>query len=611
MCDRLPDRDGRWAAYTPEERSDGNFLRSNVPVGFLFCRMRHTCITFRRQRVHMTDVIPTECRRCGKPFPNNVENRFLIPCDRCRYVTAGTRATRIEMPLEPFREYAPLPASLLGDTADHDETCEAIAGIRQHVLLEVQRHVDESRSSALQWLCWLLGKSDELSERFMASTTLDGSRPFRIAQVVYAMLLRRGTLDFGIETPTVPSSFFQERAYTIVGDVSVLSTNLSLGRKGLYRWSIEGGRLIGERNDKDLALFELIHSLHSNAHRRPVDASVAAEVFDERLVEVQKLAFGHAVQDLFALIDPAGADTGLAGRQDGDLVWIDLARSTPAARSLIEPFTLTGERLQQFEAPFFFDLGPRAKMPRDFHRVVEESADAMWLAYYPFFTALTARRPAGPMAFTTTQLLVNALATADSSRAHMLHCAQRKHGQLAPGVGERIKSLVRSFHASFESSVAQTLASNNLKALSSVSEIGGRALECGEIDVVAAGRLSGGGMILLVCEAKNVDLAVQKDSGYEHLSSTLARACEQLRRKTAWAAEHPGDIARLLGLDVPPTIVAGAIVTRRRVPLPLLERWPGVVPEELDEFAQHLLGAPPSNWRPDIARGIVTLGASL
>jgi hypothetical protein len=558
----------------------------------------------------MTGVIPTGCRRCGEPFSNHADDTSLIRCDRCGYVTAGARATRIEIPLEPFREYAALPASLLADTADHDAACKAVASIRRHVLLEVQRHVDASRASAMQWLCWLLSQSDDMSEKFMASASLDGSRPFRIAQVVYAMLLRRGPLDFGIEAPTEPSSFFQERAYTVVGDVSVLSTNLSLGRKGLYRWSIEGGRLVGERNEKDLALFELVHSLHSNAKQVPVDSRAAAEVFDERLVEVQKLAFGHAVQDLFALIDPAGADTGLAGRQDGDLVWIDVARSTPAARSLIEPFTLTAERLQQFEAPSFFDLGPRAEAPRDFDRIVEESADAMWLAYYPFFAALTARRPADPMAFTTTQLLVSALATADSSRAHMLDCAQRKHDRLAPGAGERIKSLVRSFHASFESRVAETLASNKLQALSSVSEIDGKALECGEIDVVAAGTLSGGGTFLLVCEAKNVDLAVQKDSGYDHLASTLARACKQIRRKTAWAAAHPREITRLLRLDVQPAIVAGAIVTRRRVPLPMLERWPGLVPEELDEFAQHLIGTPPSNWRPDIARGIVTMGTT-
>jgi hypothetical protein len=544
-----------------------------------------------------------ECRRCGTQFGDvSSEELATRRCRLCGYVTVNGRAARVEIPLEHFPEYAPSTQVLLADEKEHEAACTTIARIRHEVLAPVQQRVDESRAAALQWLLSLLSSAGGLSEKAMAGLTRDGSRPFRIAQIMYALLLRRGALDFGVDPPGSTPEFFRQDAYTVLGDVSALSSALTLGRQGLYRVRIEDRRLVGERTETDLALFELVHNIDSGVERPGLEAP--REIFDERLVESQKLAFGHAVQDLFALVDPMGADTGLAGRQEGDLVFVDLAKSTPEARSLIEQFVLTLARWRNSDAPYFFDLGPRAAAPRVEDRLIDEAADAMWLAYYPFLDARTARRPPEPMAVTTVALLIATLATADISQAHMLHRAQQEANRRDPATRDRVAWLARSVHASFEADVAKRLVTNGMTAFSGITEIAGKSLECGEIDVLAGGPAQGGGSVALVCEAKNVDLAVQKDGGYVHLQATLARARDQVRRKTAWAARHGREVAELLGLDRSPVSTVGLIVTRRPVPLPLLGGWPGAVPSELDDIVRLLMRVPVGDWRADIAQGM-------
>ena len=306
----------------------------------------------------------------------------------------------------------------------------------------------------------------------------------------------------------------------------------------------------------------------------PAEDEPLDEPFDDLVREAQRLARGRSVDELFALIDPAGADTGLAGSQQGDLVMFDLERSRPEAVALVDDFTLTVERLSRFAAPLFLDLGPVREHPRTGEMLEDEAADALWLAYYPFLPGLTARRPAGRMALTTTGLLIVTMAMLRHTEAHLLHRLAAESPAVRP--------LAREVHTRFEHKVAAALEGFETRC-------GVENRECGEIDVLATAP-----GIVLVIEAKNVDLALQKDTGYDHLATTLERARAQVERKARWVAAHSPDV-----------VVVGLIVTRRPVPLPLLGRWPGAVPRELPRLAAHLLGTPAGEWRGDLTAGRV------
>ena len=143
-----------------------------------------------------------------------------------------------------------------------------------------------------------------------------------------------------------------------------------------------------------------------------------------------------------------------------------------------------------------------------------------------------------------------------------------------------------------------------------VCDDGQKRLACGEIDVIAAGVGVAGRQVVVVCEAKNVDLALQKDAGYENLRGTMKRAREQVARKAGWVAGSWRAAATLLGLPAAdPPVVLGLIVTRRPTPLSMLDPWPGTVPQEVESIAAHLLQRPPGTWRADLARAAVSAGA--
>ena len=452
------------------------------------------------------------------------------------------------------------------------------------------------------WLVWLLGRADEIAKELKASVGRYGSRPYRMVQLMYALLRRRGPLDFGVEQPNDGSAFFEQDASRLLGGISDLSALLAAARRGEYVARIARGELVLERGESDLSLFELGQNIAEGVEHA---APISLDEWDEGVLEAQRIAFGCAVQDLYAHIDPQGPDTGLTGTVIDGVAYVDLARSTREARALVEAFMLTHDRVRRFEAPFFFDLGPPADSPRSDGRIVDEAADALWLVYYPYLEALTARRPPDPMALTTPRLIQQALNTADHTQAHLIERARQKARARDDADGVKVALLVREVHAAFERQVAGILARAGLTACAGVTEIDRTPLPCGEIDVLACGMAAGGAPMTLVCEAKNVDLALHKGHAYEILSATLEHAQEQVARKAAWAAGHCDEVGRLLERDTAGGVTVGLIVTRRAVPLPLLGRWPGAVPSELEGVVLHLLETPVAEWRADLAAGVV------
>jgi hypothetical protein len=499
----------------------------------------------------------------------------------------------------------PSTAQLICDDDDQQRVQAALLEVCQEVLAWVTHQVDANPGAALKWLLQMLADVGELSEPAKESAARDISRPYRIVQLMYAILLRRGPLDCGWSIPHPLPSFFVKDAYAVLGDISVLSNMVTMARRGLLRIRIVNRQLVAERPKEDLELFELLQNIAVGKATRP------PEVLEPEFVEAQKLVFGQSFDDLYAFIDPRRPDSDLVGKQEGDLITIDLERCSPACVRTIDTFTLTADRLRQFAAPYFFDLGRPASPARSENAIVAEAGDILWLAYYPYLSALSALRPPTRVAFSAMPLLVQVFSTAEESKAFLLHRMQEEATRTGGAALVSTARFARSTHSGFETSVGEQFQAAGMAVQVGLGNVDGHPLACGEIDVLAgATHTSDSRPLVIVTEAKNVDLALHKDLGYEHLATTMQRARKQVALKSAWVAEAWPKIAGLVGLRASSKpIIIGMIVTRRPVPLSMLGQWPGAVLKELKGIAQHLIKNPVTRWRNDLVKGISSVSS--
>lgn len=526
-------------------------------------------------------------------------------CSRCGYVTIKAISNFIEIPLKHLPDWEPSVKDLLIDQDDASAAQSALAAIRNTVLARVRREVDANPPVALQWLIQLLSRAEDISNEQYETASRSNSLPYRVAQIMYALLLRHGPPDFGWQPPQTDVPFFVDQAYSILTDIVALSNELVLTKRGLHRLKIKGQRLIVERRPRDLELLEFGQNVAVEEGGVPAQSPRRLAIFDESFVNAQRSVLGRSVDDLLAMIDPAPRDTGLVGRQDGDLVSIDVARCRPDAAATVQAFTLTRDRLRRFQAPFFFDLGMTAHTARSDDEVEEESGEMLWLAYYPFLDFLAAKRPPSPLAISTIPLMTQALANFDHTQSYLLQRLQQISKKDAAN-SERLNSTIRSLHSDFEKAIGEKLSAVGMKTVVGLDNIRGRALACGEIDVIASAKGVDDEPLVLVCEAKNVDLALQKDAAYENLGATMKRAREQVARKASWVKESWTAVGDVLQVSTArdPTVI-GMLICRRPVPLSMLGRWPGAVPAELEIIAHQLLTEPKSGWRSDLRAGVI------
>jgi hypothetical protein len=542
---------------------------------------------------------PPACRRCGAALVALIDEVKIHRCVICQYGTYAGGPDRFVVPLEQLGDYVGGGAPFLADQPTTDATVSALRRLRRAALERVQREVDADRLSATQFLLQLLDAGKKLADERATTSTRDMSRPYRIVQLVYALLLRHAPLVLGAPPPATLAPFFVKEAFSILGDVSMLSTFLTSVRHELVALSIENRQLVVVRLPLQDEMYELGHNVAG-----PAGASEPILSLDNAaLVEAQRAAFGVAVHDLLALLSPKYGDLGVSGRHEGRVAFIDLERSSDAGCRVVEAFTLTRAQLEAFDAPFFFDRGPRAAAPRAGDRWIDEAADALWLAYYPFLEAQRLDQLSSKVAITTMDLVQRCVATMDGAQSHLLHVARREVARRDASAAAHIDALVRDYHARFEQATAALFSAAGMQARAGVESLGKKRLACGEIDVLA-GASSSDHLTLVVCEVKNVDLSLQKDGGYAHLAATLERARDQVGRKAGWVAENAAMVAEWLSLPVRSTTVVGLVITRRPVPLSMLGRWPGALLAEVPDVARALMRAP-SEWRGDLRNGIV------
>jgi hypothetical protein len=487
----------------------------------------------------------------------------------------------------------------LADKSKQYKTLTAISSIRRILIDKLRKMIEGNYRGIQECLLKLLVASEDIGRSLGEQPSRAKSIPYRAIQVVYGALLSEGyTLDLSPKPSTKERNACKD-LYALVQDIVALSNIITLGRRRLRSLSLAHGSVISSTTDIDDAFFELAQNI---AVEPGLDTDPLSVVMDKYVSEAERTIFGWKLSDLLQISNKEWS----LNTEDG-LVILDLSRAPTSDLDFISRLTLTADRLRSFGAPYFLDLAPPLAAKRNRRAMVEDAAAMMWLPYYPFLQARAVGQDVPSVAVTTPELLSIAMLAAANSKAYRLNRLSQFASETYDVQGRTIvQALTRHADHNFEKLVSQALEGEGLTATSSISAIDGETLPSGEIDVLAGGVGCDGQPILFVCEAKNVDLALMKNSGYDHLATTMAKAAKQVAQKADWARSSWPQCASFVNLPptVPP-ITVGLIVTRRPVPFPLIVEWPGGTVAEARLIVRDALSQPRSLWRRDVLKGIV------
>src|SRR5690606_12820251 len=235
-----------------------------------------------------------ECRRCGASLEGaEVVGRVCLRCPECRYVTAFPPSSTTRLPLAYWAEQVPGTAPLLEDEPDPTRAAHVVGELIDTTLAFLAHWVDRSPGSAVHWLTTLLSRADDLSREGGEEASRDRSRPYRIAQLMYALILRHGPMDFGWSRSDEVTDYLNENGYALVSDLTILIDTLTRARRELNSMTVTGGELALARSQEDWELVELVNNI---ASERSARKTVLAR---SELHDLQRRLFGTSFDEIF------------------------------------------------------------------------------------------------------------------------------------------------------------------------------------------------------------------------------------------------------------------------------------------------------------------------
>lgn len=291
--------------------------------------------------------------------------------------------------------------------------------------------------------------------------------------------------------------------------------------------------------------------------------------------------------------------------------FVELGQTAPPdVREVFRRVALTRRRLSQQLAPDFL-YRPNAPILRDTATALDASGAFDWLTFAPVMLGSHKERTEPcPVAIVSTYLVERAMLKTYTGVARRLAVAEQASKQIGPEASRSIAELRRQFHQGLEIRAAETLRGVGMTAVRGLERLDGRQIECGEIDVLAAGAGAGRELIVLICEVKDTDLSFFKDYGPREAFEVARRAHRQAQRKATWVAQHWPRVAGVFQLDAEhPEVQFVAVVVPRITPLPLGGGVASIPLLELGEVGTRVLTEPSSAWRPDLQRARVVASA--
>jgi hypothetical protein len=268
------------------------------------------------------------------------------------------------------------------------------------------------------------------------------------------------------------------------------------------------------------------------------------------------------------------------------------------SKKMIHSLLLDNRRLTTFYAPFHFDFGTPYRMPPSASLVRTNVATFNWTAYYPLLSVT--HQGHAEWAITSGSSIAAALANLETAKGSLLARIVEfaENAQIPKPVRRRLKELTEDAHKGMERKALAAARAEGWAAIGPISEMDGGALDCGEIDAILARPLDERLMVIL-CEMKDFDSSLHKETGVDQMSRAVSKAFDQLTRKGEWVREHIDKIVSRLWKEDPSirsVRILSLVVTANYMPPFLFDKYPSVPIRRLPDFLKQVETIIPENW---------------
>ena len=507
----------------------------------------------------------------------------------------------LEADLRTGLSYLP-PVPVPPDTADQAEATRAVVALRAALVARLRAEVRAAPDAAFTWLIHGLNNLPGLDAES------GGSDQFLLClQQLYLATVEHGPLVASRRPVGVFPPFWRQPVgylLNLCATVSMALRESGIGAPILIR----GGVLTVAGGGEGAWGAEV--NLNADA-----DAATGLDDFGDSVAvrRIEREAFQDSVTDLLDLFTGEREVLRRTRVESlGDVLLIDLDPGVdPVLRRMIGGCTLTLDRVRRHAFPSWkFAAG--TPIERSVPAALTAATEADWFNYAPMLSACQgARGQVVPAAITSGYLLHRAATTAASTVSFRLHTAAQAAGREGPGPATRVRALVAEFHRDFERSIAGRIEAAGFTTVHGLEALRGRALPCGEIDVIGRSGDGAGPPVVVVAEVKNNDLAFAKDLAVRQKQALMGKARGQVLAKATWVAAHWTDVAPLLAAagGTPPIVLA--LVVTRLLPLPYGEGGVAFLSaREIGPVVTALRTEPHHAWRADLRAAVVRSGGA-
>jgi len=533
-----------------------------------------------------------QCHSCSAEIeieqPASEKFQLSIVCSNCHYVNI---LERYEFEINLQKMSTTYELGIQFDDSQDSKTCALALKAAASALAEKIAHqVRVNLPAARNALPIALGfREAALDNKLLANIT--GSAPgltpentqfdTRAFEVLYGILSICGgpAVQSFRESDQREAYEFLQRIGRLVGDLVGCALQASQMRRRLLSAHLVGGVLVSSKTERHARAVEWYQNRKALEKRAALPKPNPYLMVSPESAQAQRKLMGFDTNDVLKLTEKDFARLkGIVKVDEAEYVRIlDLKDVPSSIRRMISYMTLTPNRLRRFRAPFFFDLGMERKQPLDDINLVIESVAFNWLYYYPF-TAMTLESSGAPRLVATSRpamvaFMTNLMESKASLLAHMVDAANDR-GDL----GADLAALADRAHRRLEKEIRHVALNTGWFACH-IDRFRNERLSCGDIDALLAKPISPDSCIVLLCEAKDIDIAFFRDGGWEECEKKVKGAVKQLNQKANWLTKRwsPEFAQEVFGSQFHvETIIVRTLITRNYIPIDFLNGATGI-----------------------------------
>lgn len=523
------------------------------------------------------------CTRCSQPLPasqRSVAPYLASTCTSCGYRNAVGVTAPLRLPLGEMLQRCGLEARALlqgatGGAALLEKCLRALAEpIRASIGADPELHAAATRMALEAHVA-----EDATQESEPGQQTIYRSASGRVLSVFYLETVRRTVFDIDHATEISQRDRALDYWRTVQGPLSDFAT------LGSYWLAAKQGLqdvAVGEDGFATLAPSRVGLAYAEWAWNRPPSRMTEDDkAWLTQIAQAVKRYRGYGPFDVIRLV----------GRRVPERrpQWLNAVTLAPADARALAGHSLTLERVESLDWPWFYDLAPRGagRTPAD---VLFSVATHNWLAYFP----LLPTRSQGHDGFLTFDLWMDVFTNnLVSSKSRLLEdmCHQPDETVEGDAGMKELRRLRGTLNRLLEEQVAAQMAAGGWTTGPAKTYKGDGVKE--EIDVLAVSSTVAGGLVLVI-EAKDYDFRLSSARGPESMQDRADKAQAQARRKADFVRENPDVLRDVVGgaHQDGPRVVLPLIVTREELPLAMFTRVYAVAVNSLSTLLRSLHDSP-------------------